>query len=133
MFTANQLLRAETPLKTEFPLADTAIFDRIDEFDSVEALRARVEASHLKNKKYEDEVREKVTAEVLADVQEKHGIELTPKEPGEPAVSGDPTVEELSAMSQVQLDALEAKSPGIVARVTGLDQYEGGGWSGGGS
>jgi hypothetical protein len=119
--TANALLRAEAPLLTEFPDADKGIFDRLDQFDSVEALRAAVETSHLKTKSQKDAMREEITAEVLKDVQEKHGIELTPKDPATPVSSGDPTIEELNAMSQVQLDALEAKNPGITARVTGLD------------
>ena len=121
VFTANQLLRAEAPLREEFPLADSGIFDRIDSFDSVEALRAAAEASHLKTKKVEDEMREKVTQEVMTDVQTRFGIELTPAEPATPVTQGDPTLEELNAMSQVQLDALEAKSPGLIARVAGLE------------
>jgi len=132
MRTENALLRAEAPLREEFPEADKTIFSRIEDFDSVEALRAAVETSHLKAKSEKDKMREEVTAEVLKDVGDKYGLELTPADPpsGETG-SGDPTVEQLNAMSQVQLDALEAKNPGIIARVTGLDQFEGGGWSGG--
>jgi len=125
MRTENQILRAEAPLREEFPDADKEIFDRLEEFESVESLRAAVETSHLKVKAAKDKMREEVQAEVMKDVQERFGVELTPKDPETGDTSGDPTIEQLNAMSQVQLDALEASKPGTIARVTGLDELGG--------
>lgn len=119
---ATQLIAAQAPLKEEFPDADASIYGRLEEFDSVESLRAAVETSHLTVKKVRDEIRDEERKKVLAEVQEKHGLDLSLADPPTGDTSGDPTEAQLNAMSQVELDALEASNPGIIARVTGLDK-----------
>ncbi len=132
--TAQEMAATVPTLKDAFPEADPAIYQRLVEFESVESLRAAVEASHSKRKADADALREKVEAEVRQDFAEKYGIEaeLRAPEPDAKPGDGEPTLEQLNAMSIPELQALEAKSPGITRRISGVPERGGwgGGWSG---
>jgi hypothetical protein len=100
--------RSVAKLREEFSEADAGIFEDLDRFDSVEALRATVERSHTARKAYADKVKAEAQEEARRILAER-GIEL-PDPKGEPAgVKGLPGPAELAKMSERELDALEAE------------------------
>ena len=128
-FAAQRIIAAEASLREQYPSADASIYDRIDQFESVEALSAAVEASHSRKESEAKALRDKIEDEVRREFAEKHGIELGPPEPVDSTPTGDPTVEQLGRMTQPELDALEKARPGLIAKVMGLPDM-GTGWSG---
>lgn len=110
-----ELTAAVSQLKSDFPLADEAIFTAYDQFDSVEAFRAAAESSHsridsLVKSQVEPQLKAAVEA-ALAPYIEKYGRLAAPPAPegdGTPN-TGLPTREELRTYSFAQLDAFAQK------------------------
>lgn len=115
----DQMNSTAEALKGEFGFADADIFQSARDFDSPEALRAAVENSHKRVQTHVEAAREDERNRILAEVEAKHGIRLAPAPASSDAQApaGDPTLEQLGAMSQAELDAEEAKNPGVIDRV----------------
>lgn len=109
-----EMTSAVSQLKSEFTLADEAIFTGYDQFDSVEAFRAAAESSHGRIKGLVDaQVQPQLTAAVEAALKpyvEKYGRLAAPPAPaGEGTPTGLPSAEEVRRMSADQLSAFVAK------------------------
>ncbi len=102
-----EMERAATSLRTEFPNADPALFDR--SFDSVEAFRVAAEDSH---RAFEARL-----AQLGVVPKSQHEAELeryrkaygelpgsTPTDTGSTTATGDPSIQELAAMPLVEFD-----------------------------
>jgi hypothetical protein len=114
--TATRLTHAAERLKAEYPhalVADPTAFDRAAEFGSVESFEAYVKSAH-----------DRVAALLPAPA----GGEATPPNPAAAAAvtppagspggqAGDPTPEQLAAMSIPEMNELERTSPGVIDRV----------------
>lgn len=103
-------------LKAEFPLADPSIYSDLTRFESVEALRAAVEGSHSRTDALVAPALQEKEKEIRAKYAERYG-DLGPMEPTDTTPAGDPTIEQLSRMSQPELDQLEKDNPGVIDRV----------------
>ncbi len=92
--------------------ADPRLYDRVDEFDSVEAFRVAVEESHRTRKSTYDAAYQAGIEAAKA----QYGIKDTagPADPGSNPVTGDPTVEQLAAMTP---EAFAAVPQEVVDRV----------------
>lgn len=107
---------AAVRLLTEFPHADPDLFGaRLAEFGSVDALRLAAEASHLRVASVIAGEKATIEAQVRAEMAAAHGGGSG--QPGIPGTPGDPTPAELAGYSIEQMDALEAKNPGVLDRV----------------
>jgi len=110
--------QAATSLKTEYPHADPALFapERLSQFSSAEALRFAAEDSHRRVAAILDTERTAIETALRAELAEKFGD--TGGAGGNPApVAGDPTIQQLAAMTPAEMDALEVRSPGVIDRV----------------
>jgi len=116
VFNAQQISASLGDLKTEFPLADASIYSDLTQFESAEALRAAVEGSHSRTSALIAPAIEAKEKEIRAQYAERYG-DLGPEEPTDTTPSGDPTITQLSAMTQAQLDQLERDKPGVIDRV----------------
>jgi len=117
-FRATEDLRsAAKDLRGEFEYADESLFDKAEDFESPEALRAAAEASHGRVASLVTEAVEKATADLHAEMKTKYGIDLAPSTPqGEEGKTpaGDPTIEQLQSMPFSEMAALD---PEVVDRV----------------
>lgn len=116
-YGAANLAATAQALRSEFPKADTALFDKAYEFASPEALRLAVQDSH-------DRVANAVKSEVeaalekqRAELASQYGIPAGAPTGSATPTDGDPTPAQLNSMSNAEWDALEVKSPGIVQRI----------------
>lgn len=103
-----ELTSAVSQFKSDFPLADPAIFAGYDGYDSVEAFRAAAESSHGAVKSLVDQaVGPQLTAAVEAALKpyvEKYGRLAAPPAPaGEGTPTGMPSREEVRQFSADQL------------------------------
>lgn len=125
VYSATALRESVATLRTEFPNADPSFYDAdmLMEFDSPEALRAVVEADH---KRVQSIVEAAVAAALAAagvqqggqgQGQAQGGSPLGPGNPGGAVVTGDPTIQQLMAMSFAEQDAYEKANPGVIERV----------------
>ena len=109
---------AEASLRERFPYADTSIFERSLDFDSVEALSTAVQQSHDSIKARAAQALEAEKEELLRPYIEKYGpLQTTPPGNAGGTNTGDPTPAELMAMNALELDALEQANPGVIERV----------------
>ena len=109
-------LAAETARK-EYPNALASIVQNPEEFDSPEELLETARASHESLTAFISEKTAAAEKELRDRYEAVHGPLPEPASADGPAPSGDPTVQQLSEMSIAQLDALEAKEPGIIDRI----------------
>lgn len=106
-------------IRSEFPHADSALFEpeRMAQFSSPEAYRQAVEDSHRRVAAILDagwaEREQKLRDELAA----KFGDTGAAGVGGTVPAGGDPTPTQLNAMTTAEIDALEAKNPGVVERV----------------
>lgn len=100
--------------------ADPSLFDRADEFDSVESFRVAVEDSHRSIKGRLDglELVPKSDVEAkLARYVEKYGALESPPSTEGAQPTGAITVDEIGAMSFAERDVYDQEHPGEIARV----------------
>lgn len=116
VFNAQQISASVGDLKTEFPLADASIYSDLTQFESAESLRAAVEGSHARTAALIAPAIEAKEKEIRQKYAERYG-DLGPEEPADTTPSGDPTIAQLNAMNQAQLDQLERDNPGVIDRV----------------
>jgi hypothetical protein len=116
-FSATALTTAAEKLRSEFPHADPSFYesDVLKDFGSVEALRAAVEADHAR---VEAIVSARLAAAgVTATPVEGAPSPLGPAGNGGVPVGGDPTPQQLAAMSPMELGKFMDSNPGVVERV----------------
>src|SRR4051812_26014624 len=123
MRRARELERAASDLRKDETVkyADPSLYDRIDDFDSVEALRAAAEQSH---RSFEarlqglEVVPKSDVEQKLAAYEAKYGpLQTPPASTGTGQATGDLTIEQVGAMGFDERDAYEAAHPGVIARV----------------
>lgn len=114
-----ELSTAASTLKSEFDLADPALFDpkKVAEFASVEAFKEAVESSHRVTASLVDARVATRESALRTEFAEKYGITLPPPASTGEAPSGDPTVDQIVAMSFSEKARYEAEHPGVMARV----------------
>lgn len=114
-----EFLRAETELQTAFGSADPALFEDADSrFDSVEAFRAAVEESHRSTEALVASRVEAKLQEERAKLAERFGpLDLDSPDATTPTADGLPTLAQLERMSMAEMDALDAKHPGVIDRI----------------
>lgn len=118
MARARELADAVETAKKDYPDALPAVFAELDKYDSADDLLVAAKASHDQFADHRKAIAERVEAETRARYAERYGELPAPSTPeDEGGAAGEPTVAQLSAMTQAQLDALEARSPGLIARV----------------
>lgn len=89
----------------DFKFADKAIFDKADQFDSVEALKAAAEQSHAAAKSVIDSTVEAQVQARLEEASKQYGFQLAPAPADNPTTpTGDPTMAQLAAMSMDEFD-----------------------------
>lgn len=100
------LRQAASSLKgtDDFKHADKALFDRADQFDSVEAFRAALEASHASTKGVIDAAVEAGLQEKLEEAAKQYGFSVTPASKP-PAANGDPSIEEINSTPLSEWDS----------------------------
>jgi hypothetical protein len=110
--------------RADFPHADPTLFtpERIAQFGSVESFRFAAEESHRRVASILESERAAIEAQVREELGLQGGGAGGPQ--GDtPAQGGDPTPEQLAAMTMGEWDDLERDSPGIIERVlTRADQ-----------
>jgi hypothetical protein len=105
-------------LRGEFPEADWDRFSDPTKFESADALRAAVEASHNSIKSRVDAAFAAREQALIGEIKAKYGIDLTPAAPeGAGAPSGDPSIEQIAAMSFAEKAEFDREHPGVIARV----------------
>ena len=115
---ASALQQAALTLKGEFPHADPSIFsEKLADFRSADALRMAAEASHRRVADALSAARTEIEEKVKKEFEERYGSGSGSPQGGGQSVPGDPTPEQLAAMSPDEWDALEQKSPGVIDRV----------------
>jgi hypothetical protein len=115
---ATQVAQAAAALRAKFPHADSVLFNDLASYGSEDALRVAVEDSHNRVASIiEAQVAEKVSA-ARAEMEQKYGggSAGTPSG-GSTDPSGDPSAEAVLAMDMDELNALEARSPGVFDRI----------------
>lgn len=111
-----QMTQAVVDLKSRFPHADAAIYSRLAEFGNPDALRLAIEDSH---NRVASAIATEVEA-VEARLREEYGTKIggnTPPGNAPIAQAGDPSVEQLRAMTGPELHAFDKANPGVVERV----------------
>lgn len=120
VYGAAEKARAAEALRQQFPHADSSLFTagKLAEFGSVDALRIAVEDSHNRVASILTEGRAAIEEQVRKEFAEKYGIKDDPVGgSGSEGTVGDPTVDQIRAMTlQDQLE-LEKKNPGVIKRV----------------
>lgn len=112
---ATELVRTVEALRQQYPNADSGIFERAVEYDSIDALRLDVIDSHqAMQTRIEARVAEREAA-LREEFEQRYGQGNTP--PGAPPAGSDPTPEQLARMSNKEWEELERRSPGVVERV----------------
>lgn len=113
------LTQAASTVKSEFPHADPSLFEpeRMSQFSSPEAFRQAVADSHQRMAAILEAGWKEREERLRAELAEKYGDAGGDAGGGAPPAGGDPTPAQLMAMSDADLDALEAKNPGIVERI----------------
>jgi hypothetical protein len=105
-----ELTAAASQLKTDFPFADEALFTGYDSFDSVEAFRAAVEASHTRTQTLAEKAAQPLIDAALAPYVEKYGRLAAPPATGSTeAPAGMPSPEQIKQFSVAQVQAFIAK------------------------
>jgi len=113
---SRELALAEETAKKEYPNALASVYG--ESYDSAEDLLETARASHETLSGFIAERTEAMEKDIRERYEAVHGPLPTPATTDEQAPpSGDPTIEQLSDMSQAQLDALEKKEPGIIDRI----------------
>lgn len=106
-----------TALRGNFPYADGDLFGRAHEFDSPEALRAAVEASHARVQSYISAEKTKWEESQRARLAE-HGIRLdSPADSNGTNPSGEPTLAEFATWTFADQSAYERDNPGFTDRL----------------
>lgn len=112
-----QMDAAVASLREQYPGA-SEVFERVDQFDSVEQLQVAAEQAHAR---FTSQVGPAVEAAVTAALKpyvDKFGPLQTPPPAATPgAGDGMPTLDEVSRMGLKELDALEKAHPGYVDRL----------------
>ena len=118
MARTRELNDAVATARSQYPNALGDVFSRLDEYDSPEELLEAARASHEALSSHLDAQMAQKEKELRERYEKVHGpLPETSTSPDAPAPKGDPTVDELSDMTVSQLDALEAKEPGIIDRI----------------
>jgi len=113
-----EIAAAEATAREQYPNANPEIFARVDEFDSAEALVEAVRSSHEATTSLIQDRLQAAEKELRERYEKVHGPLPEPAQTSEQtAPAGTPSIEELSAMNQAQLDALEKREPGVIDRV----------------
>lgn len=118
VYGASQMSQASQAVRAEFPHADPTLFtpEKLSTFASPDALRFAAEDSHKRVAGILDAEKAAIEAKVREEFAAKYGqpggSAVTPAAPG-----GDPTPQQLAAMSIAELNALEAANPGVTERV----------------
>lgn len=110
------LASAVATAKEQYPDADPSVLDT-SKYETAEEFLAAAQASHEQVSSHLEARladREKELRERYAAV---HGELPAPVEPPKDTPTGDPTIEQLSAMSVPELDKLEKRAPGTIDRV----------------
>jgi len=91
----------------QFPNADPSILARASEYESAEALTAALQASDASIKAQVDARLQTEADALVARYREKFGdLDPTPPNSDPEAAGGDPTIEQLAAMSSAEFDAV---------------------------
>jgi len=121
VYKAQMLVASSTTIQAEFPKADPSLFspEKLAQYGSVDALRIAAEADH-----------NRVVSTTASDVEEalkKQRAELVAAYGAEPpggatgtgttGAAGDPSVEQLAAMSMDELAVFEKAHPGAADRI----------------
>jgi len=113
---SRELAQAVQTAKEQYPNAVPSVFDA--EYDTAEELLETARTSHETLTGFIAARAEAMEKDIRDKYEAKYGPLPAPASGGDQAPpSGDPTIEQLSEMSQAQLDALEKKEPGIIDRV----------------
>jgi hypothetical protein len=100
-------------LREKFGFADAELFDRANEFDSVEALSAAAEASHTRVADLVASARSEEREAVLADVAAKYGINVAPANPPQ-NTDAEMTLDKFRALSFAEQGKFEREHPEVV-------------------
>jgi hypothetical protein len=121
VFGANLLVQKAVELRAAYPHADPALFspERLSSYRSPDSFEFEVAESHRRvdsilvtqTKAIEERIREELAKQFPGAAGGLGPAGATPP-PG-----GDPTVEQLQAMSMEEWDDLEARNPGVIERV----------------
>lgn len=115
---ASEMSSAVETARSEFPNADPKVLSNLESYDSADELLVAAKASHdtlsehlsAREKSIEEDIRKRYAA--------IHGeLPAPPDNSGKDTPTGDPTITQLSAMSQAELEALEKRAPGTIERV----------------
>ena len=111
--------------RSDFPHADPTLFtpERVAQFGSVESFRFAAEESHRRVASILDSER----ATIETKLREELGLQsggAGGSQGDTPAAGGEPTAEQLAAMTMEQWDKLEAESPGVISRVLARAEAE---------
>ena len=122
VYMATALSSAAVSLKSEFPNADPAIFspEKLSQYGSVDALRIAAEADHVRVTNLSASRDAEIEARVRAEMVAAYGQEppTGPSGAGAPAPGGDPTPQQLAAMSFDEFARFDRENPGVADRVT---------------
>jgi chromosome segregation ATPase len=115
---ASAMTAALETARKDFPNADPSVFADVSKYDSAEDLVAAARQSH---DRLADHFKSREAA-LEKDIRERyeavHGpLPAAPADDSEGQATGDPTIEQLSSMTQADLDALEKRAPGTIERV----------------
>lgn len=104
--------------RADFPHADPTLFtpERVAQFGSVESFRFAAQESHSRVASILDSERAAIETKVREELGLQGGGAGGPQGDA-PTVGGDPTADQLAAMTMEQWDELERTSPGVIARV----------------
>lgn len=117
---ATALQTAAVAIRQEFPHADPSLFtgERLAGFGSPDALRLAAQADHLRVAAQVEAAVEAREAALRAEMEAKYGSGAgSANGGGESGGTGDPTPQQVAAMSLDELDALEKSNPGVLDRV----------------
>lgn len=113
-----ELAAAVETARSEFPNADPSVYSDTDSYETAEEFLTAAKASHDRLAGHLADREKEIEEEVRKRYAEKFGeLPAPPEDPGKGQGAGDPTVEQLSSMSQAQLDQLEKDKPGVIDRV----------------
>jgi hypothetical protein len=117
VYGANAMVRAADDVRKAFPHADPALFapERLTEFSDPESLRFAAEESHRRVASILDTETQAIEAKIREELAAGAGSSGPGGSPVAPGA--DPSVEQILSMSDAEMDALEAASPGLIERV----------------
>lgn len=117
---SRELLTAAETARNEYPNALASVTRDLDQYDSAEELMEAARQSHDSLTAHIDERTAAAEKALRERYEQVHGPLPEPSggSTGDaPVPTGDPTIEQLNAMTTDQLDRLEEEKPGIIEKV----------------